>query len=64
MIYISEDGYFATNILDYEYSYFIGKEAAGQIIRYVQKHSTETATLFTHFRRLWTERLMKDSRQH
>lgn len=42
MIYISEDGYFATNILDYEYSYFIGKEAAGQIIRYVQKHSTET----------------------
>ena len=42
VIYISEDGYFATNILDYEYSYFIGKEAAGQIIRYVQKHSTET----------------------
>lgn len=26
----------------YEYSYFIGKEAAGQIISYVQKHSTET----------------------
>lgn len=26
----------------HEYSYFIGKEAAGQIIRYVQKHSTET----------------------
>ena len=42
VIYISEDGYFATNIFDYEYSYFIGKEAAGQIIRYVQKHSTET----------------------
>ena len=42
VIYISEDGYFATNILDYEYSYFIGKEAAGQIISYVQKHSTET----------------------
>lgn len=41
-IYISEDGYFATNIFDYEYSYFIGKEAAGQIISYVQKHSTET----------------------
>ena len=32
VIYISEDGYFATNIFDYEYSYFIGKEAAGQII--------------------------------
>lgn len=42
VIYISEDGYFATNILDYEYSYFIGKEAAGQILSYVQKHSTET----------------------
>ena len=42
VIYISEDGYFATNILDYEYNYFIGKEAAGQIIRYVQEHSTET----------------------
>ena len=42
VIYISEDGYFATNILDYEYRYFIGKEAAGQIISYVQKHSTET----------------------
>ena len=42
VIYISKDGYFSTNILDYEYSYFIGKEAAGQIIRYVQKHSTET----------------------
>ena len=41
-IYISEDGYFATNIFDYEYSYFIGKEAAGQIISYVQKHSAET----------------------
>lgn len=38
----SADGYFATNIFDYEYSYFIGKEAAGQIISYVQKHSTET----------------------
>ena len=42
VIYISEDGYFATNIFDYEYSYFIGKEAAVQIISYVQKHSTET----------------------
>ena len=42
VIYISEDGYFATNIFDYEYSYFIGKEATGQIISYVQKHSTET----------------------
>ena len=42
VIYISEDGYFATNIFDYEYSYFIGKEAAGQIISYIQKHSTET----------------------
>ena len=30
------------DIFDYEYSYFIGKEAAGQIISYVQKHSTET----------------------
>ena len=45
VIYISEDGYFATNIFDYEYSYFIGKEAAGQIISYVQKHSTETNPL-------------------
>ena len=42
VIYISEDGYFATNILDYEYSYFIGKETSRQIISYVQKHSTET----------------------
>ena len=42
VIYIFEDGYFATNLFDYEYSYFIGKEAAGQIISYVQKHSTET----------------------
>ena len=42
VIYISEDGYFATNIFDYEYSYFIGKEAAGQIISYVQKNSAET----------------------
>lgn len=28
VIYISEDGYFATNILDYEYSYFIGKRSS------------------------------------
>lgn len=42
VIYISEDGYFATNIFDYEYSYFIGKETAEQIISYVQKYSTET----------------------
>ena len=30
------------DFFEYEYSYFIGKEAAGQIISYVQKHSTET----------------------
>lgn len=41
-VYISEDGYFATNILDYSCSYFIGEGAAGKIISYAKSNSTET----------------------
>ena len=45
VIYISEDGYFATNIFDYEYSYFIGKEAADDH-HYVQKHLFEQSPYY------------------
>lgn len=41
-VYISEDGYFATNILDYSCSYFIGEGAAGKIISYAKSNFTET----------------------
>lgn len=41
VVYISEDGYFATNIFDHSHIYFIGKDAAGEIIRYAQDHAKE-----------------------
>lgn len=41
VIYISEDGYFATNILNYSCSYFIGKDAAEKIIEYAMNNSDE-----------------------
>lgn len=39
VVYISEDGYFATNILNYSCSYFIGTYAAGKIIEYALNNS-------------------------
>lgn len=39
VIYISEDGYFATNIFNYSHIYFIGKNAAEKIIRYAENNS-------------------------
>ena len=41
VIYISEDGYLATNILNYSCSYFIGKDAAEKIIEYAMNNSDE-----------------------
>lgn len=43
VVYISEDGYFATNIFDYSHIYFIGTDAAGKIIEYAKQHSEEGA---------------------
>lgn len=40
-VYISEDGYFATNILNDCCSYFIGTDAAGKIIEYALNNSNE-----------------------
>lgn len=34
VVYITEDGYFVTNIFDYSYKYFIGEEKAARIIDY------------------------------
>lgn len=39
VVCISEDGYFETNIFDYSYIYFIGEEAAAQIIDYALNNS-------------------------
>ena len=39
VVYISEDGYFATNIFDYSYIYFIGIDAARNIINYADNNS-------------------------
>lgn len=39
VVYISEDGYFATNIFDYSYIYYIGEEAAGKLIEYAKNNS-------------------------
>lgn len=41
VVYISEDGYFATNLFDYSYIYFIGEEAAGKIIRHAKSQAAE-----------------------
>lgn len=43
VIYISQDGYFATNIFDYSYIYFIGEDAAEKIISYATSNSTQTS---------------------
>ena len=42
VVYISEDGYFATNIFNYSYIYYIGSEAAEKIIEYAEKNSVST----------------------
>lgn len=42
VVYISEDGYFATNIFDYSYIYFIGEDAAGKIISHAKSNSAES----------------------
>lgn len=41
VVYISEDGYFATNIFDYSYVYYIGEDAAKQIINYAKENSVK-----------------------
>ncbi|MCI9449174.1 MAG: hypothetical protein HFE30_02830 [Clostridiales bacterium] len=41
VVCISEDGYFTTNIFDFSYTYFIGKDAAGKIIDYAKNNSVE-----------------------
>ena len=42
VVYISEDGYLATNIFNYSYIYYIGSEAAEKIIEYAEKNSVAT----------------------
>ncbi len=39
VVYISEDGYFATNVFDYSHIYFIGTDAAGKIIEYAKNNA-------------------------
>lgn len=41
VVYISDDGYFATNIFNYSYIYFIGEDAAEKIINYAKDNSDE-----------------------
>lgn len=38
---ITEDGYVKTNIFEYGYLYYIGKEAAGKIVSYAKEHATK-----------------------
>lgn len=42
VVYISEDGYFATNIFNYSYIYYIGPDAAEKIISYAEENSVAT----------------------
>lgn len=39
VVYISEDGCFATNVFDYSHIYFIGTDAAGKIIEYAKNNA-------------------------
>ena len=41
VVYITEDGYFVTNVFDYSYKYFIGEEKAARIIEYATAHAKE-----------------------
>lgn len=43
VVYITEDGYFVTNVFDYSYKYYIGEEAAGQIIDYATTYAKAAA---------------------
>lgn len=42
VVYVTADGYVKTNALDYGYVYFIGTEAAGQIMDYALANAAET----------------------
>jgi len=39
--YVSEDGYVSTNVFDWRYAFYIGEDAAADIISYAKKNSTE-----------------------
>ena len=41
VFYITEDGFVATNIFDYQYVYFIGEEAADKIISHTKSHAED-----------------------
>ncbi len=38
VVYITADGYFATNVFDVSYAYFIGEDATAEILSYVESH--------------------------
>ena len=42
VVYISKDGYFATNVFNYSYIYYIGPDAAEKIISYAEENSVAT----------------------
>lgn len=41
VVYITEDGYFVTNVFDYSYKYYIGEEAATRIMDYAATHAVK-----------------------
>lgn len=41
VFYVTEDGYIATNVFNYQYVYYIGEEKANSIITYAKNNSTE-----------------------
>lgn len=41
VFYVTEDGYIATNVFNYQYVYFIGEDKANSIITYAKNNSTE-----------------------
>ena len=42
VFYVTEDGYVATNVFNYQYVYFIGEDKANSIISYAKDNSNET----------------------
>ena len=40
-MYVTADGYLWTNMFDWQYLFYIGEEAAGDIIKYVKENSVE-----------------------
>ena len=60
VFYITEDGYVDTNIFEYGYLFYIGEEAAGQIISYVRDNAVPATAEVYEYRLAGTLKAIED----